>query len=66
MKSLKKGENLQKRDLRFLQKDYHSSYETLLHKSGKKTGAIEADGAWVVSQVWPKVYAPTKGVWYFG
>ena len=30
------------------------------------SGAIEADGAWVVSQVWPKVYAPTKGVWYFG
>ena len=37
VKSLKKGENLQKRDLRFSQKDYHSSYETLLHKSGKRT-----------------------------
>ena len=36
-KSLKKVENLQKRALRFLQNDYHSSYETLLHKSGKAT-----------------------------
>ena len=36
-KSLKKVENLQKRPLRFLQNDYHSSYETLLHKSGKTT-----------------------------
>ena len=36
-KSLNKVENLQKRALRFLQNDYHSSYETLLHKSGKTT-----------------------------
>ena len=34
---MKKVENLQKRALRFLQNDYHSSYETLLHKSGKTT-----------------------------
>ena len=34
---MKKVENLQKRALRFLQDDYHSSYETLLHKSGKTT-----------------------------
>ena len=34
---LKKFENLQKRALRFLQNDYHSSYETLLLKSGKTT-----------------------------
>ena len=36
-KSLKKVENLQKRAFRFLQNDYHSSHETLLHKSGKTT-----------------------------
>ena len=36
-KSLKKVENLQKRAFRFLQNDYHSSYETLLGKSGKTT-----------------------------
>ena len=36
-KSLKKVENLQKRAFRFLQNDYHSSYETLLNKSGKTT-----------------------------
>ena len=36
-KSLKKVENLQKRALRFLQNEYHSSYETLLHKSWKTT-----------------------------
>ena len=36
-KSLKKAENLQKRALRFLHHDYHSSYETLLHKSRKTT-----------------------------
>ena len=36
-KSLKKVENLQKCALRFLQNDYHSSYEILLHKSGKTT-----------------------------
>ena len=36
-KSLKKVENLQKRALRFLHNDYHSSYETLLHKSKKTT-----------------------------
>ena len=36
-KSLKKVENLQKRTLRFLQNDNHSSYETLLHRSGKTT-----------------------------
>ena len=34
---MKKVENLQKRALRFLQNGYHSSYETLLHKSGKTT-----------------------------
>ena len=34
-KSLKKVENLQKRALLLLQSDYHSSYETFLHKSGK-------------------------------
>ena len=34
---MKKAENLQTRTLRFLQDDYHSSYETLLHKSGKTT-----------------------------
>ena len=36
-KSLKKVENLQKRALRFLPNGYHSSYETLLQKSGKTT-----------------------------
>ena len=36
-KSLKKVENLQKRTLRFLQHGYHSSYGTLLYKSGKTT-----------------------------
>ena len=36
-KSLKKAENLQKHALRFFQNDYRSSYETLLHKSGKTT-----------------------------
>ena len=36
-KSLRNVENLQKRALRFLQNDYHSSYETLLHKSGEAT-----------------------------
>ena len=36
-KSLKKFENLQKRTLQFLQNDYHSSYETLFHRSGKTT-----------------------------
>ena len=36
-KSLKKVENLQKRALRFLHNDCHSSYETLLHESGKTT-----------------------------
>ena len=35
-KSLKKVENLQKRTLRFLQNDYHSSYETLLQKLEKQ------------------------------
>ena len=34
---MKKVENLQKHALRFLQNDYHSSYEALLHKSGKTT-----------------------------
>ena len=34
---MKKFENLQKRALRFLRNDYHSSYETLLQKSGKTT-----------------------------
>ena len=34
---MKKVENLQKRTLRFLQNEYHSFYETLLHKSGKTT-----------------------------
>ena len=34
---MNKVENLQKRALRFLQNDYHSPYETLLHKSGKTT-----------------------------
>ena len=34
---MKKVEKLQKCVLRFLQNDYHSSYETLLHKSGKTT-----------------------------
>ena len=34
---MKKVENLQKRALRFLQNDYHSSHEALLHKSGKTT-----------------------------
>ena len=34
---MKKVENLQKLVLRFLQIDYHSSYETLLRKSGKTT-----------------------------
>ena len=34
---MNKVENLQKHALRFLQNDYHSSYETLLHKSGKTT-----------------------------
>ena len=36
-KSLKKVENLQKHALRFLENDYHSSCEILLHKSGKIT-----------------------------
>ena len=40
-KSLKKVENLQKRTLRFLQNDYHSSYETLLHRSGKTTANVQ-------------------------
>ena len=40
-KSLNKVENLQKRALRFLQNDYHSSYETLLHKSGKTTVNVQ-------------------------
>ena len=32
---MKEVENLQKRALRFVQTDYHSCYETLLHKSRK-------------------------------
>ena len=32
---MKEVENLQKRALRFVQNDYHSCYETLLHKSRK-------------------------------
>ena len=40
-KPLKKVENLQKRALRFLQNDCHSSYETLLHKSGKATANVQ-------------------------
>ena len=40
-KSLKKFENLQKRTLRFLQNDYHSSYETLFHRSGKTTVYVQ-------------------------
>ena len=40
-KSLNKVENLQKRAPRFLQNDYHSSYETLLHKSGKTTVNVQ-------------------------
>ena len=36
-KSLKKVENVQKCALRFIQNDYQSSYETLLHKSEKTT-----------------------------
>ena len=40
VKSLKKVENLQKRALRFLQNDYRSFYETLLHKSGKTTVTV--------------------------
>ena len=40
-KSLKKVENLQKGTLRFLQNDYHSSYETLLHRSGKTTANVQ-------------------------
>ena len=34
---MKKVDNLQKRALQFLQNGNHSSYETLLHKSGKRT-----------------------------
>ena len=40
-KSLKKVEHLQKGTLRFLQNDYHSSYETLLHRSGKTTANVQ-------------------------
>ena len=36
-KSLNKVESLQKRALRFLYKDYVSSYEELLQKAGKET-----------------------------
>ena len=38
---MKKVEKLQKCDLRFLQNDYHSSYETLLHKSVKATVNVQ-------------------------
>ena len=40
-KSLKKVESLQKRTLRFLQNDYHSSYETLLQKLEKQLKMCE-------------------------